>query len=167
MSKLSEILRRIRGDHPKLPVLVELARAVTALNFNTATYLTLPILQRLAWKSDATRGSESMVGEAISFLAKPTQLGPPPLDEIYRWAEYLASERVGLFESHFELLRDDGSTVLLEDAAVAEALNTDKLFDPDTGELVERWRENVIVYYSVASDLDDPYPAIGAKNEPR
>lgn len=151
MPKLTEILERIRDDYPKSPALVDLAQRVADRKIDGSAYMTLPhLLGIVKGRPGEWRGNS---GGTPLATHDDHGLVPQGLAEIYQWAEYLASERVGLIESHFELLRDDGSSVLLDDAAVADALESDQLFDPDTGAPVENWRDSVIVYYSLVEGV--------------
>jgi hypothetical protein len=74
------------------------------------------------------------------------------LKDLYRWCCYLASERVGLLADGWELIRENGEIAQLNPSDVANALESDTLHDPITGEPVPAWRSKTVLYY-FATDL--------------
>jgi hypothetical protein len=144
MSNLPEIEQRIREDWPGSaePAPLAILRALTQLKSDASAYVTLPLVIQLLDQHN---------GRPASLHAGDREA----IASVYKWTEYLASDRIGILDTHFELMRDDGTTTLLEPEVIAKALETGVLFDPDSGTAVEDWKQHVAVYYSVTKVLQE------------
>jgi hypothetical protein len=140
MSSLPDIERLLREIWPNEPVALEVLRAVTALRLDDIDYITVPLLVQLI---------DHLRGEPLHQHAGDKAM----IDAVYKWTELFASELVGLLDPHFELLRDDDKSVLLEPATIAHALRTGVLYDPDSGAVVDDWMAHVVPFYSATSAL--------------
>ncbi len=119
---------------------MDLFRAVVSLDAKLMRHITLP---RLLQVVDAAQGY------AIAAHAGDRDR----VKGVYKLTEYLASDRVGLLDPHFELLRDDDEPVLLDRGEVIAAIRTGgKLYDPETGRAIADWERHVVPYYT-ATDL--------------
>lgn len=127
MSSLPEIERRIRADWPGTtdPIPLKIVHAFTLLkNEATADYITLPLVVQL-------------LDQYAGFPASLHAGDRDRIATVYTWTQYLTN--VGLIDAHFELLRDNGTTVLLDSDMVADALEKGELFDPDSGRAIADW----------------------------
>lgn len=146
---MADIEERIAADWPDEPVPLLLVRAIAKLQPAARAYLTLPLMRRILTQTGAAVGAAVEMRRVLA--ADIGALLGADLDrslrEIYAFAEYLASERIGLLVPGFQLVRDDDTVEPLDDEAVAEACESGKLYDPDTGEEVPKWSQHVIIYY--------------------
>lgn len=137
MSDLREIESRIRADWPEANEPLRIVRALVEAA-DRAEYITLPLV--LQWLNAADN-------QPVALDAGDDAR----LEEVFKWTTYL--RQIGLVEQHYELVRDDDTTVLLENGFVDEALATGEMFDPDTGTPIDDWDAHVIVYYTPSRQL--------------
>ena len=78
----------------------------------------------------------------------------PNLREALMVAEYLASERIGIFVARFELVCHDGRKQL-SDEAVYAALRTGVLRDPEIGNAINNWPERVVLSYQISMAMHE------------
>lgn len=137
---LPEIERRLREIWPNEPDALLVLRLLVTIDEALSTYITIPlVVQRL----DVDRGlpAAAHAGDQSRIQA------------VYRWVDFLASEQVGLLDLHFEVLRDDGTTVDLDPQVVARALENGALYDPQSGQPVPDWKRRVVPYYVATEAL--------------
>ena len=153
MLKMADIESRILEDWQGESLPLHLFRAILGLQPASRSYLTLSLLRGLLGSSSGitTLQRRAVVSEIAQWLSEPDIA----LKDVYRSAEYLASERIGILQSGFQFVRDDDSLVLLDDEHVGDALATGRFFDPDTGHEVHDWRSRVVIFYKPSPLLSE------------
>lgn len=68
--------------------------------------------------------------------------------EILLAIQYLTGDRTQLLELHYELIDEDDTPYPLDDDLVRLAQETGELFHPETGDIVNNYKDKVFLYFT-------------------
>lgn len=72
-------------------------------------------------------------------------------DDVLKAIQYLCGERMNLLEMNFEIIENDENIFMLSKEEVKIAQETGQLIHPETGKLVNNFKEKVFVYFQPGS----------------
>ncbi|MEH2278672.1 MAG: hypothetical protein V7K40_28785 [Nostoc sp.] len=72
-------------------------------------------------------------------------------DDVLKAIQYLCGERMNLLEMNFEIIENDENIFILSKEEVKIAQETGQLIHPETGKLVNNFKEKVFVYFQPSS----------------
>ena len=67
--------------------------------------------------------------------------------ELLLAVQYLTGDRTQLLELHYELIDEDDIPYPLDDDSVRLAQETGELFHPETGDIVNNYKDKVVLYF--------------------
>ncbi|OYD94490.1 hypothetical protein CDG76_13820 [Nostoc sp. 'Peltigera membranacea cyanobiont' 210A] len=72
-------------------------------------------------------------------------------DDLLKAIQYLCGERMNLLEMNFEIIENDENIFMLSKEEVKIAQETGQLIHPETGKLVNNFKQKVFVYFQPGS----------------